>query len=241
MFCRKCGKELSDDSKFCNSCGTAVDGEITRTHSIEQKVGAENLDWKSMLMMIGFFFSAIGAFLPCISIKIWWNKKTYTLIDMAGLLSKKSKMSEMMTEFGLEGDIGEIKFVLLLAIVFAGFALIFGIGILVNMSRGVRKEGLIPMGQATSRMGFAYALSMIIFVSLVDEATAEYMSGMEVFSISFWLVLQLVVPFINLGVCVKSVRKHSAVAVKEKICPKCGTRFMFGNECPECGSTLIEK
>lgn len=24
MFCRKCGKELSDNAKFCNRCGTPV-------------------------------------------------------------------------------------------------------------------------------------------------------------------------------------------------------------------------
>lgn len=24
MFCRKCGKELSDSAKFCNKCGTPV-------------------------------------------------------------------------------------------------------------------------------------------------------------------------------------------------------------------------
>ena len=30
LFCRYCGKQLLDDSKFCNGCGKSIDGS-TRT------------------------------------------------------------------------------------------------------------------------------------------------------------------------------------------------------------------
>lgn len=28
MFCKKCGKEISNNAKFCNRCGTSVSGEV---------------------------------------------------------------------------------------------------------------------------------------------------------------------------------------------------------------------
>ena len=30
MFCKKCGKELEDGTKFCGNCGQKVDDEVTQ-------------------------------------------------------------------------------------------------------------------------------------------------------------------------------------------------------------------
>lgn len=39
MYCKKCGKELSEDAKYCSQCGTEVKG----THWEEVSVAADNL------------------------------------------------------------------------------------------------------------------------------------------------------------------------------------------------------
>ncbi len=43
MFCQNCGKEISEDTKFCPACGTAVNQAGTIVEVKEQKEVAENL------------------------------------------------------------------------------------------------------------------------------------------------------------------------------------------------------
>ena len=39
QYCRKCGKELQDDARFCQQCGTAIRG----THGEDFNVAADDL------------------------------------------------------------------------------------------------------------------------------------------------------------------------------------------------------
>lgn len=36
MFCRKCGKEIPDDSKFCPKCGTVIEKDVTEKISLQK-------------------------------------------------------------------------------------------------------------------------------------------------------------------------------------------------------------
>lgn len=59
MFCKKCGTEISEDSKFCPSCGAS---QIeTTVEQIEPKM-AENVSPKSRLaaLLFGIFLGEIG-------------------------------------------------------------------------------------------------------------------------------------------------------------------------------------
>ena len=44
MFCQKCGKELKENAKFCNYCGTSVSGE--KPAQMTQEVQDESLGSK---------------------------------------------------------------------------------------------------------------------------------------------------------------------------------------------------
>ena len=58
-YCKKCGKELTDDSKFCNSCGTVQNTE-ENAMSIQQEVTFNNKNsqdikvpgWLALLIII---------------------------------------------------------------------------------------------------------------------------------------------------------------------------------------------
>lgn len=46
MFCRKCGKEIPDDSEFCQSCGSKVENKVQNvvsdTVNISEKIVIQN-------------------------------------------------------------------------------------------------------------------------------------------------------------------------------------------------------
>lgn len=45
MFCKNCGKEIADDSKFCSFCGTSTESEdavLNNVHENEKKETDEN-------------------------------------------------------------------------------------------------------------------------------------------------------------------------------------------------------
>ena len=43
MFCRKCGKEINDDAKFCSGCGASNDSNNVNTFNIPNNMNNPNL------------------------------------------------------------------------------------------------------------------------------------------------------------------------------------------------------
>lgn len=58
MFCKNCGKELTNDTKFCPNCGTAVNEDKPFGSQVD-----ENDDRKSKLIagLLGIFLGGWGA------------------------------------------------------------------------------------------------------------------------------------------------------------------------------------
>jgi hypothetical protein len=55
MFCVNCGKEVTEDIKYCPQCGTAVESEIrTKVNSIDSKRNAFTSFWL-VFSLIGYF------------------------------------------------------------------------------------------------------------------------------------------------------------------------------------------
>ena len=62
MFCKKCGKEIADDTKFCPSCGTQLDvvenSEIKTDGNVSSKSRLAALLFGALLF--GIFLGGIG-------------------------------------------------------------------------------------------------------------------------------------------------------------------------------------
>lgn len=67
MYCSNCGKELQEDLKFCDGCGTAMVKEIKEDDLPEKyrPLGAWTYFWLSVLFavpIVGFIFLIIFSF-----------------------------------------------------------------------------------------------------------------------------------------------------------------------------------
>ncbi len=72
MFCRKCGKEIQADSKFCSGCGTSV-GEgfaSSSSHSSYSPQGKYETQKYNAMAIIGFAFAAVPFAIPMGTIAI---------------------------------------------------------------------------------------------------------------------------------------------------------------------------
>ena len=52
MYCKKCGKEIPDDSVFCLYCGTNLKESITESPRTEEPIKVDvNANWKAKKMV----------------------------------------------------------------------------------------------------------------------------------------------------------------------------------------------
>ena len=64
MFCKKCGKEVENDEKFCGKCGTqtdeyTTDSNLPSTNDFNQREKSTRKDWL-VLLLLSFFLGGFG-------------------------------------------------------------------------------------------------------------------------------------------------------------------------------------
>ena len=131
MFCKHCGKEIADDSKFCAFCGTNIEEKaskpITSTVNVGLKVDPKNeardsaarniltLGICSLALSCSFYFSFIGWILGGIC-----RSHVRDYEARFGPVSRVAKVGKHLGNGGYFGGIGmTILFVLYLAVCFA--------------------------------------------------------------------------------------------------------------------------
>ncbi len=89
MFCKKCGKEVADDTRFCPFCGTQLSGEETekpvvdptpRVVENETKVKSNDDSGSAGWGVLGFFFPIVGFILWLV-----WKKEKPNSSRAAGI------------------------------------------------------------------------------------------------------------------------------------------------------------
>ena len=70
MYCKYCGKQLSDGVVFCTQCGQLVDDEISKQLAIPQPdtMPSEPTKRKNPIALVGFILSIVGSALSVISL-----------------------------------------------------------------------------------------------------------------------------------------------------------------------------
>lgn len=55
MYCQKCGKQISDDSKFCDGCGNSMSGENPQRSGVVQDSTEQKKEFKRIPFIDGIF------------------------------------------------------------------------------------------------------------------------------------------------------------------------------------------
>lgn len=95
MFCEKCGKELPDNARFCDSCGCEI------TKSRKEKKTKWSLK-KRILVMIPLVILVIGllvAYDYYFTLNYKFTKEGITVVD-CGKYVKKAKIPDSVTSIG---------------------------------------------------------------------------------------------------------------------------------------------
>ncbi|MDE7391056.1 MAG: TM2 domain-containing protein [Treponemataceae bacterium] len=60
MFCRNCGKEFEDGTKFCPACGTAVETGTQTPRMAQGHGGGRSHKSRTAAALLAFFFGGLG-------------------------------------------------------------------------------------------------------------------------------------------------------------------------------------
>jgi len=200
MFCRHCGKELSDDSKFCIECGTAVDGT-----KMDTRVSINNTEWKRWVVLGCSLVSALGIFMPILIANTYWGcgyNLSFNLLNFFELFHTDSDIySLLIDDFFDEGRIRMIALVPILIAVLAAVTTLIGVVLLFNVTGST--EDVISIGKVIAILGIIYPVFTAIFIFIENRIYLwvypdEYM---QFFELTVWEWLLLIVAVINLCVC----------------------------------------
>ena len=138
MFCRQCGTEIPEDSRFCSNCGTAVDAATNtaivptaKTDIAKSETGAAAqaapaspvpvMVWGivGLTLSILFYFSIFGIIFSAIA-----NKKAKNYIAQYGNASNMARVGKGLSKAGIiVGIINTIFLVLFFVFLFfVGYA-----------------------------------------------------------------------------------------------------------------------
>ena len=82
MFCHKCGKHLAEGDKFCQFCGTKIEGEISKKIAAEPaELKRKDLEKKAWFRALKVLYIIVNVFVVLAIGAISWSAKPQKTID----------------------------------------------------------------------------------------------------------------------------------------------------------------
>lgn len=255
MYCRKCGKQIGDEDKFCKYCGCPAVGEISMEENrenysnsaenaglnvggVQEFIGQKSFWLKEQLIAV--IASAVMMFIPSLEFSVGRFGDRYSIWTLWGLVQKASYYSDLARNAQLADDVSVIKIMTMVLILFSGITALFGtkyIYAVLEKNGDEQKEAkrVFVSGFVTMITVFTYACIMNGAYSwFIDDGLYHSGNG-GYFSVTLIVVAELSLIVFNLLYVIpkktdtkpKMLLPDWADAEKEwrKKCPSCGTVF----------------
>ncbi|TCK98095.1 hypothetical protein EDC19_0512 [Natranaerovirga hydrolytica] len=183
MFCKNCGKAVKKDGKFCNHCGTKVEGKIQKhneesSNTLEGYTFNQETLWMalkitSVSLGVTFFLSTL------VSLIYFWIQKSnafmsrsYEVFDIVNVMNHS-----LFNKLTMNGDGQVIRFLVLLLIpilaIFIGYKIFY------------RKSELILDGILALCNGLFFSIINLIITLIIRSENMTYASFYTFFNTFF--------------------------------------------------------
>lgn len=270
MFCRYCGKALSDDqgSKFCPFCGKSIDGSETPRQASSINISlptslSGNLTGRVIGILALMGFGAFGFFWKIMRIEYealgelvgyyMDDDGSFSLYQLWKLIYKAYRALKKYagSYYGAISKSDEMSQVVTALIIIAIPSVLFLLALLAAVFALYYlflkndTEEFLNKAKTSAALGLISSVIVILltlFLKASLNAESEGMGSLISNSLIFWALLVGYV--VNLVLCSQEQGQYyiqqKGSAMREKTCTVCKERFITGTRCPKCGSSSYD-
>lgn len=257
-----------EDSKFCPFCGGAVNGTSAGVSGGSKKSGNNNsinisiptsfqipsVNNPKRIVLIGLTaFSALGIFFPFVNFFVsgfGYSTSGQTSYTVMQLFKQVSNIEKTLFDYGIDLNLSTVRFMLFLIILAFIISIIVG---LISLYNALLEKNYIAADDCAVGTAISSAAGVAILwigTSMINSQIADAIGdagdwfGIKASVTLSPLVFILLVANVITFVLAKTIPVDSSETKKmsvagNKVCNRCGERFMCGDKCPSCKSQDI--
>ena len=224
MYCRKCGKQIGDDDKFCKECGCPTNGEILQDENakpansvsntensgfsmdrVQEIVGQKSFWLKEQLVAV--IVSILTIFIPVLDFSVGSYGDKYSLWGLWKLVQRISDYDRATGSYFSE-DIRNIKLLTAIPLLLSVVAAVMGVKYVYSFlqKRNVSgKNAIISIGVSLITVIVVWVYIQVMNNSLADVID-DFLSftdfsrngGIRLFSLTGYAIAEAVLMIFNL-------------------------------------------
>ena len=209
MYCKKCGKELENNAKFCKFCGTSVEGGRTLTKPDMKENLKGGLLWiaASFLVIVWEGIQPwIRVELPFITVtEIQWYKIFKTFREIKEIL----KMMSYQNESGAISKYSTACMIPLALWVIAGLSIIYIVYLLYIKERKVKVLEAAKRAAILSTIASGVSVAILLTIGISLSAEINGSIGLDIIRPTTANYIVLIVSFLNWKVLIPKYYKNN--------------------------------
>lgn len=212
MYCKKCGKELQDNAKFCDSCGTATDSVYTPPTSQPAQVPLDNT--AVFITLITAIITLISPFLNMFYINVF-EEKNFSPIHMVKILKEVTEYYSQYSIYDFfESSLTIVTYICFFAfIIFILFSIISFIASLGQIFAGDKKSEYNYFRNISVSTSFGFAANLELFMGLlfanwVITDTLDSDEFIWIFGANILFVIIMIVGLVGSSIASNKVRLY---------------------------------